>query len=255
MRKIYILLFLIFTFTLSAVDFERTVIGYSVRKRPIYLYRFGRGEQIIVLTAGTHGNEKNTTVTAYYLIRLLMKGIIKVPAGKMVYIIPEVNPDGLAAGTRVNANRVDINRNFATKTWRPNYRYYGRLISAGRKPFSEAESRVLRDFFTPLAPKRLNMVVVTLHSRGTTIIEASDDYFNLRLADFLRLHSPYDLELDYYADGALEDWLTEKFGIASATVEFFTKEEPDYEECRLILEALLETDIYRQFYFREDMAK
>lgn len=255
MKRFYILAFLLCSFLITGVQFERTVLGYSEQKREIPLYRFGGGPQIIVFTAGTHGNEGNTTVTAYYLIELLKRGELTVPAGKTVYIIPEVNPDGLAVKTRVNANNVDINRNFATREWRPSYNYYGRIISAGKHPFSEVESRVLRDFFFQLAPLRLNMVVVTLHSRGTTIIEASEDYFNLRLADFLRLHSPYDLIIEYEADGALEDWLAEEFRIAAATVEFFTKENPDNEECRGILQALLDTDIYSEFYFREGWAK
>ena len=34
-----------------------------------------------------------------------------------IAFIPELNPDGRILGTRVNANGVDLNRNFPTKTW------------------------------------------------------------------------------------------------------------------------------------------
>jgi predicted deacylase len=35
------------------------------------------------------------------------------PPRSALWIIPELNPDGVAAGTRQNADRVDLNRNFA----------------------------------------------------------------------------------------------------------------------------------------------
>ena len=63
------------------------------------------------------------------------------PAGLTVVVIPEVNPDGLKAGTRSNSVGVDVNRNFPAKNWRPGSkesRYY-----PGPKPLSEREAQAI----------------------------------------------------------------------------------------------------------------
>jgi hypothetical protein len=67
-----------------------------------------------------------------------------------LWVIDTVNPDGLRARTRQNVHGVDLNRNFDRK-WRrngsPGARYYG-----GRRPFSEPETRAVRDLVGRLRP-------------------------------------------------------------------------------------------------------
>jgi len=64
------------------------------------------------------------------------------PPGRHVWIVPALNLDGLAAGTKNNANDVDLNRNFAAANWeqdhKPGY-------SPGPEPESEPETRALVD--------------------------------------------------------------------------------------------------------------
>ena len=67
-----------------------------------------------------------------------------------LWVIETVNPDGLRARRRQNAHGVDLNRNFGTfwrRTGPPGSRYY-----AGRKRFSEPESRAVRALVRRLRP-------------------------------------------------------------------------------------------------------
>jgi hypothetical protein len=59
-----------------------------------------------------------------------------------------LNPDGLADGTRFNADGVDLNRNFQTDDWRQNPNEPNGVDpgAGGPRPFSEPESRAIRNF-------------------------------------------------------------------------------------------------------------
>lgn len=248
MKKLAVIVFISIVCFADAVEYERTTIGHSVKRRPIVVYKFGEGKQFVVLVAGVHGNEGNSMETAYYLINRLITGEIAVPKEKTVFIIPEANPDGLLIKTRLNSNQVDINRNFPTKHWAPTFLYQGQRLSAGEYPLSEPESRCLKDFIEGLIFNKHNMVVLTLHSRGNAIIEGSTADYNDRLVRFLRENSPYKTILDYPTFGDFEKWLSQAHGIASATIEFRTKTDPDNEINERILKVFLTTDIYNEFY-------
>jgi protein MpaA len=58
--------------------------------------------------------------------------------GVDLWLLPDMNPDGLGARTRVNANGVDLNRNFPF-SWRP-LGPKGSRNYAGPRPLSEPES-------------------------------------------------------------------------------------------------------------------
>jgi protein MpaA len=111
---------------------EREVIGHSVRGRPIVLHRSGSaGAALQVLVVGDiHGNEAAGMRVTSRLLRL------GAPSGTELMIVPTINPDGLAAGTRGNAHGVDLNRNFPFD-WRP---LTGGEYS-GPRALSEPESR------------------------------------------------------------------------------------------------------------------
>jgi hypothetical protein len=57
-----------------------------------------------------------------------------------LFIVPNLDPDGRAAGTRLNGRDVDLNRNFAA-AWRP-IGQRGDLQYSGPRPFSEPETRL-----------------------------------------------------------------------------------------------------------------
>ena len=133
-------------------------IGRSVLGRPIVAQRIGTGPIKVVLIGDIHGGfEANTHVLAQQLLAHFQAHAEEVPAASRVslWIIPTMNPDGLAADQRWNANGVDLNRNADTdldgcagNDWSPDtVGLEGPHPGAGGPyPFSEPETRAIRDF-------------------------------------------------------------------------------------------------------------
>lgn len=113
---------------------RRLTIGYSVRGRRIVAVERARpGVVRTVLVVGcVHGNEPAGIAIASRLLRAA------VPPGVALWIVPVLNPDGVAADTRQNADAVDLNRNFPWH-WRP-LGVPGDLQYSGSGPLSEPES-------------------------------------------------------------------------------------------------------------------
>lgn len=77
--------------------------------------------------------------------------------------IPGLNPDGMMNNTRVNANGVDLNRNFPTKNWGEDTSAAGDNPSdyfGGKSAASEIETRFLIDVIEEYKPS----VILTLHA-------------------------------------------------------------------------------------------
>jgi predicted deacylase len=86
-----------------------------------------------VLVVGCiHGNETAGIAIAQALEQLA-------PHDLDLWIVPDLNPDGVAADTRQNAHEVDLNRNFPWH-WRPMSGVY----ESGPRPLSEREARIAR---------------------------------------------------------------------------------------------------------------
>ena len=127
---------------------DRSVLlGYSVRHRPIVAVEIGDPDSPVrVLIVGCiHGNEPAGIAIATALARRAP------PAEADVWIVPDLNPDGVAAGTRANADGVDLNRNFP-QAWRP-LGPPGSSEYAGPRPLSEPESRLIAALVTRLRPR------------------------------------------------------------------------------------------------------
>lgn len=127
----------------STATIEVRTLGKSVQGRAIRAYRLGSPDAPVraVVLGSLHGDEPAGTRVADALIDA---GPV---AGVDLWVVPTVNPDGLAKGTRGNAHGVDLNRNFPHQ-WAPlTGSYY-----SGPKPLSEPESRALRRFLDAVDP-------------------------------------------------------------------------------------------------------
>lgn len=122
------------------------VIGRSVGGRPIRLRQLGDpaldGEVLVI--GCIHGDE------------CAAAGQIKPVNGcpdpnADIYVIPNLDPDGFAHGTRLNGRGVDLNRNFPT-AWRPIGKR-GDPQYAGARPFSEPETRLAAHVIRRLSPE------------------------------------------------------------------------------------------------------
>jgi murein peptide amidase A len=119
---------------------QAPVIGHSVRGRPIVAYERGDRSAPPTLVVGViHGSEPAGLAVIAQLRRLPL------PPHVHLWLVPTVNPDGLATGTRQNAHGVDLNRN-----WPAAWVHTG---VSGPRPLSEPETRTMRAFIERIEPK------------------------------------------------------------------------------------------------------
>jgi murein peptide amidase A len=131
---------------LAAAAPERIAIGHSVRGRAIVAYERGDRSAPATLVVGViHGNEQAGLAVVAQLRRLPL------PPHVHLWLVPTVNPDGLAAGTRQNAHGVDLNRNWPA-AWVPNGVPWDGYYS-GPRWLSEPENRAMRAFILRIKPK------------------------------------------------------------------------------------------------------
>lgn len=110
-------------------------IGKSVLGRPIYSITVGNGDKKILMWSQMHGNESTTTKALFDLLNTLMdndSSLGHILENCRLCIIPILNPDGADAYTRVNANKIDLNRD--------------------AQNLSQPESKVLRAVFNDFKP-------------------------------------------------------------------------------------------------------
>jgi murein peptide amidase A len=123
---------------------ERISLGRSERGRLIVAYRTGSPAGVPVLVVGCiHGTECAGIAIA--------RALERVHTDLDLWVVPNLDPDGYAAGTRQDARGVDLNRNWSSQ-WpgggRPWDTYY-----PGPRPFSERETRIARNLILRIRPQ------------------------------------------------------------------------------------------------------
>ncbi|HEU4944349.1 MAG TPA: M14 family zinc carboxypeptidase [Solirubrobacterales bacterium] len=188
---------------------RREVVGRSAAGRPIGLLQ--RGDPAIegeLLVFGCiHGDE-----CAAAEIQPLSNGCPD-PASE-IFLVPNLNPDGTAAGSRLNDRGVDLNRNFPS-SWRP-IGQPGDPQHSGPRPFSEPETRLAARIVRALAPQ------VTIwfhqHSSPRPLVRAWGQSAPAARA-FARL-ARVPFRLLPWPDGTAPNWQNHRFpGTSSFVVE------------------------------------
>lgn len=200
-----------------------SVIGYSVRGRPIVAYYYGSGPTTILFTGGIHGSEPSGKSTLESWIAHLDSNAHKIPAGRQVVVVPSTNPDGIASGSRYNANGVNLGRNFPTANWQSDIDTSGgpKPGGGGSAPLSEPEARALYNLTASLRPR----LMISYHAQGR-LVGAN------RVADANSIASVYASSVGYrsmigiaeevmgYAiTGEYEEWIGENLGLPAILIE------------------------------------
>lgn len=224
------------------LDYGYDIIGFSAGGHALEVFSFGEGPNHVVLVGGIHGGyEWNTVLLAHEIIDYFNAYRDDIPAGVTVDIIPVANPDGLflvtgSAGRfapewvteptqpgRFNARGVDLNRNWECD-WSASARWGGRSVNPGEGPFSEPETRALRDYFLALAPR----AVVFWHSTANLVAPGDcggGDAGSGRLATTYGEAAGYPVGpfTAYEVTGDASAWLAGQ-GIPAIVVELATKD-------------------------------
>lgn len=145
----------------------QTSSASSVRGRPIYT-RDVRPEvprlRVLVI-GGMHGDELSSASVALHWIRFAQEA----PQHTHWRFIPALNPDGLFGqpARRVNANGVDLNRNFPTPDWERDAALHWEKRTRkdprrwpGKTPLSEPESKFLHEEMQRFQPN----LIVSIHA-------------------------------------------------------------------------------------------
>ncbi len=124
----------------------------------------------VLVVGGIHGDELSSSAVALHWIGLageLIPGAMPQPVHWR--FVPALNPDGLLTRPprRMNANGVDLNRNFPTPNWeREAAIYWEKRVRRdprrwpGPKPLSEPETRFLHDQMQQFKPH----LIVSIHA-------------------------------------------------------------------------------------------
>lgn len=230
----------------AAPSVTELTLGASGEGRPITAVKIGAGARKFALVGDTHGGpEANTYQLVAQLADYFRAHPDEVPPDVRLYIIPTLNPDGLAGGTRFNAAGVDLNRNMNTNLdacpendWSIHVEGARGIASdtGGPYPDSEPESRLIRDFLLDAS------AVIFYHSDGGDVFPAFCEHApSIALAQAYAANTGYRYDRywqKYNITGGMHDWAS-SLGIAAITPELFNGVDQDYKQNLAGVQAIL----------------
>ncbi len=219
---------------------EKQVIGKSLLGRELYAVKTGEGSPVGIATYAVHGRE-------FITARLAVEHF-KTPITGSLWLVPLVNPDGALICERglesvpngaerewlknfsknqlrlwkANARGVDLNVNFDADwgTGVKNVREAGGENYIGQSPFSEPETRALKNFTEKIRPQ----YTLSYHTKGEEIYWYY--YQSLRtcprdkrLAEVLSRSTGYPLKQAKGSVGGYKDWCIKTLKIPAFTIE------------------------------------
>lgn len=254
-------------------------IGESVLGKEIWCIRLTnenntQEKYTCVIDGCIHGCEWETGEACLYLAEYLLinfdnnKTITNILNNSEIYLIPLLNPDGRQVDYRFNENGIDLNRNFDVDFGRirgssiPLGKLFGRikipylrfdrlnkwfpkfplfLTNSGRRPFSEPETRAVRDLMKNLDRNEFSFYV-NCHTAVHTIsgpwhvfnppftLSNQEKKIHDHIIKWAVENTEYedgDLSFEgytYAASGNAADWCFQQFRIPSFTFEILSKE-------------------------------
>ena len=223
---------------------EKRTIGSSACGMPIAALFVGEGEPRILLQYAIHARE---WVTSLLALDHIARGV---PFGTAAFV-PLANPDGAALALRgerflqtlpecradflrringgpdfslwkANANAVDLNVNFDAEWGKGvcNVRAPAAENYIGAQPFSEPETRALRDFTRAFRPA----ATVSFHTKGQEIYwefgqKGAARSRDKKMAETLAAAAGYRAKHVRGSCGGYKDWCIRALGIPAFTIE------------------------------------
>jgi protein MpaA len=186
-------------------------LGRSSEGRPIWGGCLGAAsaEAPILVLGGVHGDEPSSVEAVVGLARRVAGGLRTAP----LVLVPALNPDGLARGTKNSARDVDLNRNFPALNWRSDHQpgYF-----PGAAPLSEPESRLLAELVGRRAPRG----VVAVHAPFACVnYDGPPPAAAWAEAVAAACGWPARADLGYPTPGSLGSWLGIDRGLPVLTLE------------------------------------
>jgi len=195
-------------------------IGRSVEGVPLVAEDHGRGRQRVYVIGLIHGNEPEG-YAALGEVRRVLGDHPRVRSR----LVPTMNPDGHAAGTRGNARGVDLNRNWPASNFTP-------AEDRGPAPRSEPETEAVFADLMRFNPD----VLIVLHSirRGGPFVNFDGPEPAGELAAAFAEAAARDdprwrvvPSMGYPTPGSLGTFAGVDLGIPTLTVEFERGHDPD----------------------------
>lgn len=204
------------------ICYQASNYGTSLKGRPLTAYLFGNTGPTTMYVGGIHGNEPSSTS----LMRAWISQLEANPAryaNKRILVVPAINPDGLASGTRTNSRGVNLNRNFPTDNWVKSIKDTdgNHPTGGGASPLSEPEAAALARLTTSYRPRLL----LSFHAVGSLAIGDPGGYSARYAARYASMVGYRDgtnsgnSNFDYNISGAYEDWTYRNAGVPSIVVE------------------------------------
>ncbi len=232
--------------TLLAPKLE--TLGFSRENRPVGIYWYGDPKPTLdtLLVGAFHGDEE---ISAQLLFRLInafenypdqyqrvLKPAKKTDPVKNFAILPVLNPDGLVIAQRMNAAKVDLNRNYPTKDWQEENQdttYY-----SGPAAGSEPETQIMMGLIKTYKPRK----IISVHAPYKVI---NYDGPALKLAKAMSEKCGYPVvdDIGYATPGSFGTYAGKERKISVITLEL-PEDEPLDDVWHATHDALIESILY-----------
>jgi len=188
----------------GTVALQPTVYGKSLLGAPLEVFR-PSGECRVLVFAGIHGDEPESTTTLSWALRQLAE-----PPPNCAVVLA-ANPDGLSRGTRANAAGVDLNRNWPARNWSRDtvcHRVFSEdprdiELSTGERAASEPETQALLGLVEELSPE----TIVAVHAPLACVEDPDGTPLGRWLAE--RSDLPLVDTVGYETPGSFGSWAPE----------------------------------------------